>query len=318
MFKPLCFGLVLVALSYVPASAQSFRTDSGRECRVETRNVPTSYGSRPTPTKTTYCKDASGRWVISPGARPATSRQNGNSTVNYRGMLTSEWAPDTQAFSDNKTDLFTQIVQVDANEWAIYRFNARTVRNVNVFSRGGSEHMIVGDFQYGTLFGTSNGWAQILIKDGKFNCIRFWDERSCRALKDTPSSRLLQAMAESAEADRMQDPVYSARKNCKIGNEAACAQLRKIERGVPSTPWPTKYKSCMSARRNECLSVAEQRCYSQTDSSPGTYVYGATRDSCDKLKSDAGFFSNSKNLNMYSVCYDESKLHPYCAGNLTD
>ncbi len=322
MFWKVSFVAVIL-LGSPFANAQTFQTDTGALCKYVSKPTVTAYGEKPQTKKIPYCQDASGRWRISYGAKPGKKPKGGNNNqetkVTHRGLLSSEWQPDLEAYSSNKMSLFTQIVQVDANEWAVYRFKPETVENVKVFSRGDNDLMISGDFKYQTLFGVSSGWAQVLIENGSFKCILFWDENNCRALKDTPSSQLFGEMKRAAERRRMDDPEYAAKVNCATGYQQACAVLKIIQQGVPARPWEKKYSSCMFNRKQECLKIAKYRCFAESGFSPDrfvdSYMYGSTQIACSKAQEFASSYPE-KSTSEFAKCYTEKLIHPYCADSL--
>lgn len=113
-------------------------------------------------------------------AKSAQQHQQGASTASL------------QARSDLDTAL-DNIVSEDSRGWLFWRFDRGSVRNARIESHDASGiTRIYGEYTFNR---GQKGWVRVNLRDEKVECIRFWNEGSCRPFKRPPSHGILSGFA---------------------------------------------------------------------------------------------------------------------------
>ena len=104
-----------------------------------------------------------------------------------------------QDLSGQRSDLdaaLYNIVLQDSRGWLWWRFDKGSVRNARIESQDATGvTQIYGEYTYNR---GRKGWVRVRLKDETVECIRFWNEGSCRPFRRPPSHGLVRGLIEGA------------------------------------------------------------------------------------------------------------------------
>lgn len=82
------------------------------------------------------------------------------------------------AASRAQTAMLEAAVRQDSGAWIMNRYDAGSVSNVRVEGQADGVTTLRGDYRYN---GGDTGWVEARIREGRIDCLRFWDSSSCNA-----------------------------------------------------------------------------------------------------------------------------------------